>query len=822
MRSPASGRDDFERPPDASMSALSDSQAKDAEVRQPADESARPSAARRLMGWFARPRVARWFAFLLLGLSLAAGAGTYAAFTGIAPMGDDPDILVALINLDLVLLLLLGVVVIRRIVGVWAVRRRGSAGSKLYVKLVMMFGLLSVAPAIVVAIFSWLFFDLGLESWFSERVRTAVSESREVAQAYLDEHQKNIRTDALRIARDLNNDARFLQPNPTLLNRMLEIQLRLRDLSEAIVFEGSTRRILARAGLTVVLEFEPIKEEAVNEASQGEVVILTSDAEDRVRAIIKLDNFVDLYLYIGRLVDPKVLQRIEQTKGAVQQFERLEGQRSDIKISFALAFVVVALLLLLTAVWIGLNLAGQLSQPISTLIGATEKVRAGDLEARVPEPESGSRDDELGLLSRAFNRMTAQLNSQRGELLEANKQIDERRRFTEAVLAGVSAGVIGLDAEGRIDLPNRSAADLLGIELEEYRGEPLGDLVPEMADLLAAARTRRQGRFVESQIRIARDGYARTLLVRVGAEREEEEEPGHPGSGGAVQGFVVTFDDVSLLLAAQRKAAWADVARRIAHEIKNPLTPIQLSAERLKRKYLKEIESDPDTFAACTDTIVRHVGDIGRMVDEFSSFARMPAPTMARHDVCDIVRQAVFLQRNANQAIEYAADLPGDPVEVRCDARQLSQVVTNLLQNAYDAIEGRETPDPPPGRIAVRLDPAPASAGAGTGSGLDPDGEGWVVIEVEDNGRGLPAEDRERLTEPYVTTRAKGTGLGLAIVKKIMEDHGGTIDLGDARAGQGARVRLVLPIDGAPVAPADGSAGGGNGETVESGPVDGA
>ncbi|MBP5855575.1 PAS domain-containing sensor histidine kinase [Marivibrio halodurans] len=779
------------------MSAVTDNRTKDG------GEGARNGPlVRRLVRWFARPRVARWMAFLLLGLSLAAGAGTYAAFTGVAPLGDDPDVMVALINLDLVLLLLLGVVVTRRVVGVWAVRRRGSAGSKLYVKLVMMFGLLSVAPAIVVAIFSWLFFDLGLESWFSDRVRTAVSESREVAQAYLDEHQKNIRTDALRIARDLNNDARFLQPNPTLLNRMLEIQLRLRDLSEAIVFEGSTRRILARAGLTVVLEFEPIKESAVNEAAQGEVVILTSDAEDRVRAIIKLDNYVDLYLYIGRLVDPKVLQRIEQTKGAVQQFERLEGQRSDIKVSFALAFVVVSLLLLLTAVWIGLNLAGQLSQPISTLIGATEKVRAGDLEARVPEPESGARDDELGLLSRAFNRMTAQLHSQRGELLEANKQIDERRRFTEAVLAGVSAGVIGLDGEGRIDLPNRSASDLLGLELDEHRGEPLADMVPEMADLLHAARARRAGRFVEAQIRINRDGYARTLLVRVGAEREDE-EAAKPGSGGAIQGFVVTFDDVSLLLAAQRKAAWADVARRIAHEIKNPLTPIQLSAERLKRKYLKEIESDPETFANCTDTIVRHVGDIGRMVDEFSSFARMPAPTMNRHDVCDILRQAVFLQRNANQDIEYGAELPGEPVEIRCDARQLSQVVTNLLQNAYDAIEGREESDAPPGRIMVRLSVSGAESLEGHDDADKMNGgtrDGWVLVEVEDNGRGLPAEDRERLTEPYVTTRAKGTGLGLAIVKKIMEDHGGTIDLSDAPSGRGALVRLALPFGGPTVA----------------------
>ncbi len=401
-----------------------------------------------------------------------------------------------------------------------------------------------------------------------------------------------------------------------------------------------------------------------------------------------------------------------------------------------------------------------MARPISHLIAAAERVRAGNLAARVPV---GQGDEEFASLSRAFNRMTHQLETQRAELVEANRQLDQRRRFTETVLEGVSAGVIGLDHDGRINLPNRSASLLLGSDLDQLIGEPLAEAVPEMAPLIAAA-ARRPDRLAQSELRLVRGGRTSTLLVRIAAEAAE----------GDAKGFIVTFDDVTELLSAQRKAAWADVARRIAHEIKNPLTPIQLSAERLKRKYLKEIGNDPETFTTCTDTIIRHVGDIGRMVDEFSSFARMPAPVFRDVDLSELVRQAAFLQRTATPDIAIELDLPPAPLRLSCDSRQVSQAVINLLKNAAESIQARDG-DAPPGRIILRGKRE----------------EGLVELAVEDNGRGLPQDGRERLTEPYVTTRAKGTGLGLAIVKKIMEDHNGELVLED-REGGGARVVLVF------------------------------
>jgi two-component system nitrogen regulation sensor histidine kinase NtrY len=389
------------------------------------------------------------------------------------------------------------------------------------------------------------------------------------------------------------------------------------------------------------------------------------------------------------------------------------------------------------------------------------------LTVRVAE---GAQDAELGTLSRAFNRMTSQLDGQRQELIAANRQQDERRRFTETVLAGVTAGVIGLDAEGRVNLPNRSALLLLGVEPERIFGRALAEVVPEMAELLALAR-RRPGRLADGQITLVRGDRAQTLYVRIAAE---------VAPGGEVPGYVVTFDDMTILLAAQRKAAWSDVARRIAHEIKNPLTPIQLAAERLKRKYLSEITTDRETFEQCTDTIVRQVADIGRLIDEFASFARMPAPIRRDTDLDRLCREAVFLQRAARPEIAYTVEIDKSAARLYCDGGLLAQALTNLLKNAAEAIDARRQSSGEaaalPGRIGVFAGVA----------------EGSTRVLVEDNGEGLPPADRHRLTEPYVTTRAKGTGLGLAIVKKIMEDHGGDLKIENRETG-GARVTLTFP-----------------------------
>jgi len=730
---------------------------------------------RKTWQWAVRIGLGRKAMVVLAVAAVGFGIATYAALTGATPLGHNPRRILFLLNLDLVLLLAVGAVVARRLVTVWAQRRRGLAGSRLHIRLVRRFILIAVVPTIIVALSSYLSFSVGIESWFSDRVRTALSESLAVAEAYLHEHQEVIRGDVLAMASDLSREAYILSVDNERLEQVVTAQSALRSLTEAIVFDSSSH-ILARSGFTFGMEFGLVPDWAMKRAQAGDVAIVTSDNDDRVRALVKLEGFpAGTYLYVGRFVAPQVLSHMEQTQHAVSQYENLEGQRSDLQISFAMIFLIAALLILGGAVWFGLNFATQLARPISALVTAAERVRGGDLAARAPE---GDDDDEFGSLSRAFNRMTSQIQSQQSELMDANSQLEERRRFSEAVLAGVSAGVIGLDHRGRINLPNRSASELLNTELDQFIGHDLGEVIPEMDELLETARLRPDRR-AQSQVQLARGGRNRVLLVRIVSDWEK---------GAEVKGLIVTFDDITELLAAQRKAAWADVARRIAHEIKNPLTPIQLSAERLRRKYLRQIVSDPETFSDCTDTIIRHVEDIGRMVDEFSSFARMPAPVIRPENLAEICRQAFFLQRTARSDIRFEFVAPSGEVILPCDSRLVGQALTNLIKNAIESIEAR--------------DGESREAGIRAGDGIKgevilrlSEENGHIVCVVEDNGRGLPVQERDRLTEPYVTTRAKGTGLGLAIVKKIMEEHGGEIVLED-REGGGARAKLLFPLSG--------------------------
>lgn len=724
---------------------------------------------RSFSGWTTRHGIRDNLAVFLSIAAIVLGASTYAALTRAPFFGNDPTTVTVLLLLDLVVMLLLGTLVAQRIWGIWGKRRKNMAASRLHVRVVSVFTMLAAAPAVLVAMFAGVFFYYGVEAWFSDRVHTALDESQSVAQAYLKEHQQVLRADAMAMANDLNRQAVRLAEDPVRLAQTVSAQAYLRSLTEVIVFDG-TGKILARSGLTFALSFEPITDDMRERARAGDVVLVVSDNDDRVRALLRLDNFVDTYLFVGRLVEPKVLAHIETTQKAVTEYNNLKDHSSGIRAMITVIFVVVALLLLLTAVWFGLNFASSLVRPISALIGATDRVRHGDLSARVEETDSQNTDDELALLGRAFNRMTGQLEAQRSELVEANRQLDLRRRFTEAVLEGVSAGVIGLDEQFRIQMMNARAMEFFQITNDEaLAGHPLKVIAPEIDALLEAMP--HSAKMKDGEVEIKRTGQSpRTLLVRLSSET----------AGGDVRGYVVTFDDVTELVLAQRKAAWADVARRIAHEIKNPLTPIQLSAERLRRKYMSEITTDPEVFQTCTDTIIRHVEDIGRMVDEFSDFARMPTPVIRRHDVRALCRQTLFLQSSTRVDIHYFQSLPDDKVLADCDERQLAQALTNLLKNAAEAIEGRPLPKGedklPAGEIILSLSVE----------------DGFVTLSVADNGRGLPVDDREKLTEPYVTTRTKGTGLGLAIVKKIMEDHGGSLTLQD-RQGGGALIALIWP-----------------------------
>ncbi len=737
--------------------------------------------------------LARRLADLLLGRAMTLGLAatalvmavvTFSILSGGSPFGpSSPGTVVAMVLVNMAVLLVLGASLAGRLVRVWAERRRGSAGARLHVRLVLLFGGVAVVPAILVSGFAALFFNLGIQAWFSDRVRTALEASLAASRAYMVEHRGNIRADALAMANDLNRAQLLLPDNGLAFARTLATHAALRSLTEAIVFEPTLGRVVAHAGISTGFVLEPPPAWALDLARSGDVAVLPGEAEGRVRAVVALEPTSGMMLLIGRPVDPMVVEHMQRTESAVLAYEELDRNRSGLQITFVMIFAIAALLVLLAAVLIGLVIANQLARPISRLIIAAERVRAGDLTTRVEEEAT---DDEIGSLSRAFNRMTNQLGAQRAELMQAYRQIDDRRRFTETVLAGVSAGVVGLDTAGRINLPNRRASELLGQDLDAAIGRPLDEVQPEFTPLLAALREGAEAgteRARTLEVRIGPPNNRRTLLARITVEWVDERQ---------ADGYVLTFDDITALLTAQRQAAWADVARRIAHEIKNPLTPIQLSAERLKRRYLKQIVNDPETFVACTDTIVRQVGDIGRMVDEFSAFARMPQPVIRPEDAGQLVRDALVLQRDAHPEITYSTALPSLPLLVACDRRLLGQAITNLLHNAAEAIAMRgqaeaeasaplDSAAPPPllGSIAVRLEQH----------------EEWLTLVVEDDGPGLPAgEERDRLTEPYVTHKVKGTGLGLAIVKKIMEDHGGRLALGDRDDGHsGARAELWLP-----------------------------
>lgn len=713
--------------------------------------------------WLGRVGLSNALALTLAALAVLAGVATYVVLSEKSPLAADPDLVASLIAADLTLLALLAVVVGWRIIVLMRARAQGLAGARLHLKLVLTFSLLAVMPAVIVAGLSAVFFFAGVQTWFSTPVSAAVRESRAVAEAAMEAHQRTIITEVLTIGSALNREVGWIGDDETRLEQVLSNELRSRELIDALVFDGSGR-VLARSSFGFSLGFEAIRDVDLDRARSGDIVVMSDDGQSRVRALVRLDRYVDAYLLVSRLTDPALLGHVQRSQEAAQTYTAYEDRRVELQRGIMLIFVIVALVLLLGAILLGLNVANQLIRPVSALISASDRVRGGDLTVRVPMSD---RTNELGTLIRSFNRMTNQLQTQRRELIETNRQLDERRRFTEAVLAGVSAGVMEMDEEGVVHLVNTHACELLQVEPEHIIGRMVLELLPEMDEMFADLR-RKPGRTVEQQIIIKREGRAaRTLHARIAPELIAEE---------LIGGYVLTFDDISQLVTAQRMAAWADVARRIAHEIKNPLTPIQLSAERLKRKYLPQITQEPEIFRDCTDTIFRHVDDIRRMVDEFSSFARMPAAVIKPTNISALIREAVVLQREAHRDMSFITELPAQDIQTQCDNRQIRQAITNLIQNAIDAISENSGESKPSGKVVVAIS-------------QDDD---KVSISVSDNGKGLPTDGRERLTEPYVTTRAKGTGLGLAIVKKIMEDHSGELVLED-NPGGGAIVRLVIP-----------------------------
>ena len=710
----------------------------------------------------------KWVAPFAVAIALLSAFLTFVVLSGLTPIEPTRHVVYSFLLINAATILLLVAIIIREVWQVIQARRRGKAAARLHVQIVSLFSVIAVLPAVVVAIVANITLDRGLDRLFSGPTRAAIENSLNIAHAYVNEHAYLINGDILGMANDLSNARPLFDQDRQSFFELLTNNATLRNLPGAMLIDKD-RNVLVTAQTGIQQQFSTPPQEFLSNIGETKPEIAVFPEENYVAAIIRLRGFNDTFLYVARLLDPRVVSQLKQTQASVAEYAQIESRRLGIQVAFALMFAVIALTILMASVLIGLNFANWLVAPIRNLMSAANIVSTGDLHVQVPVHKS---EGDLAQLGETFNKMTAELRTQRDELVNASDLIDSRRRFIEAVLSSASAGIIGVDASGSVGILNRSAEKLIGHAESETLDHPLSDVLPELDDMMKTAREGTQ-RLVQGQITITRDGQERNLSVRVSAEKNQPHDS-----------YIITLDDITELVSAQRTSAWGDVARRIAHEIKNPLTPIQLSAERIRRKFGRAITEDKAIFEQCTDTIVRQVDDIRRMVDEFSRFARMPKPVMEGEDVADTVRQAVFLMRVGHPDIDIAAEIKDDPMRAQFDRRLISQALTNIIKNASEAIEAVPADELDKGRIEVV-------------AAIEGDD---IVIDVIDNGIGLPKVARARLLEPYVTTRSKGTGLGLAIVGRVLEDHGGKIELHDAadiRPGQrGAWMRLRFAISG--------------------------
>ncbi len=708
----------------------------------------------------------------LVALTLACGLGTYLYLTGVTTAKPDPGWARLLLYANGILLALMTGLIGWQLAKLFKSRMRGVPGSGLHIRIVTLLGLFAVLPAIIVAAFASVTLNRGLDTWLSVQTQSIVDSAGAVAEAYITENMEVARADAAFIANELNQKAADFNTDRQSVIRRTATYGAVRGLSGVFVVNPVTKEVAISATANKLVRFRPPPPEDIAQATTGEMVVREpAENGNVIRALVRLEKIDGYYLYLYRLVNPEVIKQLSKARNQRAEFDNLIAQRTALQLNFAALYAGITFIFLLSAIWLGLLFSNRLVQPIVGLVSAAQQVSAGHLETKVSVENSTG---DLATLGQTFNQMTDRLAIQREELTTANDKLDERRRFIEAVLAGVSAGVLGLNENGTITLSNKSAFELLGLPQGSVEGKQIEEILPEISDILDVARSRIDG-YADGSITRRIADQERNLMAGVTTERDE----------GKIEGFVVTFDDTTELVAAQRNSAWADIARRIAHEIKNPLTPIQLSAERLKRKYGDQIVGDRKVFDQCTDTIVRQVGDIGRMVDEFSSFARMPSAQPEQYDLVSLVKEALVLQKASDESIRFTTEFPESPVLVMVDRRLVNQAMTNLVKNARESIETKlQSDQDTAGEIHVAVVP----------------GEDLVRVSVCDNGIGLPEENRSRLTEPYMTTREKGTGLGLAIVTRIMEEHGGKLTLSDAPAtfhsGRGARVELEFPALG--------------------------
>jgi two-component system nitrogen regulation sensor histidine kinase NtrY len=700
--------------------------------------------------------------------ALITAAISFAILVGVTPITPDETTTIALIVINALFVVVLTALIGREVHRIAVARRRGKAASRLHVRIVAMFSLIAVLPALLVAVIASITLDIGLDRWFEIRTKTIISSSLSIAEAYVRENARNLQGTTLSMANDLDNARPLYGLDRTGFREFLSRQAVGRALVHAALVrvDGS---FIMNAETRSDFDMPEPPAEALEKAVVGQPVLIEPRTSNVVGAILKLRQIEDAYLYTIRLVDPEVIRARQIVTANSNEYRALEANRRTTQIAFGLLYLGLTLIIVLSAIWTGIAVADRLVRPIRQLIGAADEVATGNLDVSVPVRPS---DGDVASLGDTFNKMLLELKYQRNEILHAKDLVDERRRFSEAVLAGVTAGVIGVDPYGTITIVNRSAETMLAISAEESLGMNLSALLPHVGRVFEIGR--KSGRPVyREQVTFYRANAERTFNVQVTIEGGDNQQDD--------KSYVVTIDDITDLVQAQRSSAWADVARRIAHEIKNPLTPIQLSAERIRRRYGKVITEDREVFDQCTDTIIRQVEDIGRMVDEFSAFARMPKPEMKVIDVREALREASFLVEVSRSDIKFEREFGDGPLKGTFDSRLMAQAFGNVIKNAAEAIEAVNKEIGDTGAIRIRATLV----------------DGMIRVDVMDNGKGLPRENRQRLLEPYMTTREKGTGLGLAIVKKIVEDHGGRLELHDAPAdfygGRGAMITIILP-----------------------------
>jgi two-component system nitrogen regulation sensor histidine kinase NtrY len=708
---------------------------------------------------------------VVVTLAVISGLATYLILTGLTPIAPRSSVVLTVLFINVAMIIAMMVVISWPISGLWRAWRARVPGARLHVRIVALFSVIAAIPAILLAVAATTTFSRSLDGWFSVRTRQIIENSLDIANAYLVEHGQVIRTDIVNMAKDLDDASGDVAGDIGKFRARVFFQAGLRDLPVAYVINGAGKPLVT-AIENKNIPYRPPPKNVIDLAASGQVPLLMPRDAYRVAAVIKLANYPDSYLFVARGVSPKVMRHLRQTQAGVAEYQQLRRRRGGLHAAHALMYFMISLTSLLAAIWVGLWFASRFVAPIRRLISAAQEVSTGNLNVNLPERRG---EGDLRRLSQTFNTMTHELKSQRDALVSANEQLTDRRIFMEAVLSGVSAGVLGLDESRRVTLANRSAEQLLQLETDALMGARLCDVVPELA--AAVEELEKSGSRSRSQhnVTLLVNEQERTFAVRL--TQEEGESPG---------GAVVTFDDITELVSAQRTSAWADVARRIAHEIKNPLTPIQLSAERIRRKYGKVIQEDREVFDKCTETIIRQVGDVSRMVDEFSSFARMPKAQMEVQDLRPALKNAVVLFQMSSTGTKFSMDFPDEEVIASFDRRLISQAMTNLVKNGAESVQGYaesgEAGADYQGKVVVKLGVA----------------DGVAIIEVRDNGTGLSKQHRARLLEPYVTTKAKGTGLGLAIVQKVIEQHGGSLQLEDAAdtdgEAHGAVVRVRLPL----------------------------